>query len=275
MTKKISTQIFTLLGLVILFFILTILATLILQVKGVEVWRMHMATTALQNIGIFIIPAVITAHIFNPGKMMQVMQLNRIPGIWHIVLMLAIYMASMPAMNAIVTWNENWQLPEALSWMREMEESAKIVTEQMLNVSSIGQLIVVILIVGVLTGIGEEFLFRGTIQRLMSERNINIHLAIWVTAFIFSAVHLQAFGFVPRMLLGAFFGYMVVWSGSLWLPILAHALNNSMATIMYYEPSLENMMWIGNETTTLSIVVSAIATTALLYIYYRWVRIKS
>ena len=113
MNKKTSTQIFTLLGLVILFYLLTITAVFILQYKGVETWRFLMATTALQNIGIFIIPEESPARIFNPGRTMQVMQINRMPGIAHIGLMLLIYMASIPAMSAIVQWNEGWQLPEA------------------------------------------------------------------------------------------------------------------------------------------------------------------
>ncbi|MBP3350263.1 MAG: CPBP family intramembrane metalloprotease [Bacteroidaceae bacterium] len=274
MNKKTSTQIFSLLGLVILFYLLTITAAFILQYKGVEMWRFLMATTALQNIGIFIIPAVITARIFNPGKTLQVMQIDRMPGLAHIGLMILIYMASIPTMSAIVQWNEGLQLPESLSWMRDMEEAAKQATEQLMNISSIGQLITVILIVGVLTGVGEEFLFRGSLQRLMIERNINIHAAVWVTAFIFSAIHMQAFGFVPRMLLGALFGYMVVWSGSLWLAVLAHALNNSLTTLTYYYPSLENAPWIGTEPTTITIIVSAIATLALTFVYYKWVRIK-
>ena len=274
MNKKTSTQIFALLGLVILFYLLTIVAIFILQYKGVEMWRLLMASTALQNIGIFIIPAVITARIFNPDKTLQVMQIDRMPGLAHIGLMILIYMASIPAMSAIVQWNEGWQLPQSLSWMRDMEEAAKQATEQLMNISSIGQLITVILIVGVLTGVGEEFLFRGSLQRLMIERNINIHIAVWVTAFIFSAIHMQALGFVPRMLLGALFGYMVVWSGSLWLAVLAHALNNSLTTLAYYYPSLETAPWIGTEPTTITIIVSAIATLALTFVYYKWVRIK-
>jgi membrane protease YdiL (CAAX protease family) len=108
----------------------------------------------------------------------------------------------------------------------------------------------------------------------MIERNINIHAAVWITAFIFSAIHMQAFGLVPRMLLGALFGYMAVWSGSLWLAVLAHALNNSLTTLFYYYPSLETAPWIGTEPNTISIIVSSVATLALMLVYYKWVRIK-
>ena len=108
----------------------------------------------------------------------------------------------------------------------------------------------------------------------MIERNINIHAAVWINAFIFSAIHMQALGLVPRMLLGALFGYMAVWSGSLWLAVLAHALNNSLTTLTYYYPSLEAAPWIGTEPNTISIIVSSVATLALILVYYKWVRIK-
>lgn len=266
MKRKFGTQILTLLGLVLLFYLLVMVAVVIFQLKGVEQWRMMMAITALQNIGMFIIPAVITAHIFNPSKAMKVMQINRLPGLWQVIVVLLIYVASAPMMNGIVLWNEGWQLPEWLSWLREMEDAAMAATEQMLNMTSVGQLIVAILLVGVLTGIGEEFLFRGSLQRLMIEKNINKHAAIWITALIFSVVHMQAFGVVPRMLLGAYFGYLVVWSGSLWLPVLAHALNNSVAVVGYYDKSIETMPWIGAEPTTLTFTASCIATAVLLFV---------
>ena len=63
---------------------------------------------------------------------------------------------------------------------------------------------------------------------------ITIHIAIWITAFIFSAVHMQFYGFVPRMLLGALFGYMFVWTGSLWVPVLMHFVNNGIAVVVNY-----------------------------------------
>lgn len=266
MKRKFSTQILTLLGLVMLFYLLLMVAVAILQLKGVEPWRMMMALTALQNIGLFIIPAVITVRIFNPSKAMKVMQINRLPSLWQVVMVLLIYIASAPMMNGIVLWNESWQLPEWLSWLREMEDAATATTEQMLNFTSVGQLITAILLVGVLTGIGEEFLFRGSLQRLMLEKKINPHVAIWITALIFSIVHMQAFGIVPRMLLGAYFGYLVVWSGSLWLPVLAHALNNSVAVAAYYDKSIETMPWIGAEPTAITFTISCVATALLLFV---------
>ena len=60
----------------------------------------------------------------------------------------------------------------------------------------------------------------------------NKHLAVWIVAFVFSTLHFQFYGFVPRMLLGAIFGYAYLWSGSLWVPVIAHAYNNSSVVVM-------------------------------------------
>ena len=73
--------------------------------------------------------------------------------------------------------------------------------------------------------------FRGVLQQLLGGRR---HVAIWLTAVIFSAIHMQFYGFVPRMLMGALFGYVFVWTGSLWVPIVMHFVNNGMAVLVYY-----------------------------------------
>lgn len=275
MKKNTTAQFCSLIGLVALFYVLTMLAMVIFQLKGVEQWRMLMASSALQNIGVFIIPAVITARIFNPGNTLRVMKIDSAPGLIPILLVLAIYVSSVPMLNGIVMWNENLPLPESLSWIRDMEDQMAATTEQMMALTSVGRLIIAILLIGVLTGIGEEFIFRGTIQRLISERNTNIHVAIWITAIIFSAIHFQPLGFVPRMLLGAYFGYLLSWSGSLWLPVLAHALNNSIAVIAYYNTSIETMVWLGESPTTVTFTISAIITALLMYIFYRYFRRKT
>jgi membrane protease YdiL (CAAX protease family) len=88
--------------------------------------------------------------------------------------------------------------------------------------------------IGIIPAIGEELLFRGVIQRIFTEWTKNIHWGIWISAILFSALHLQFYGFVPRAILGAIFGYLLVWSGNLWLPVLAHFINNTVAVIAYY-----------------------------------------
>jgi hypothetical protein len=85
-----------------------------------------------------------------------------------------------------------------------------------------------------LPAIGEELLFRGVLQKLIQKMTGSSHWAIWITATLFSALHLQFFGFLPRLLLGALFGYLLEWTGTLWLPILAHFINNASGVIVFF-----------------------------------------
>ena len=134
--------------------------------------------------------------------------------------------------EAVIYWNYHITLPESMSGFeasaRALEETAFNTMKTLLANDSAAALIVNILIVGVLAGLSEELLFRGCFQRLLTTGGVNPHVAIWIVAIFFSAMHFQLFGFVPRTLLGAYFGYLLLWSGSLWVPVTAHILNNVM-----------------------------------------------
>ena len=91
-----------------------------------------------------------------------------------------------------------------------------------------------IIMICILPAIGEEFLFRGIFQRLFIEWTKNVHIGILLGAFLFSFIHLQFFGFLPRLLLGIYFGYLFVWSRTIWLPVIAHFFNNAFAVVYYY-----------------------------------------
>jgi len=96
---------------------------------------------------------------------------------------------------------------------------------------SSGALALNILIIAILPAFGEELIFRGVLQKILSDLFRNKHAAVWVTALFFSAVHLQFFGFLPRLILGLAFGYLYLWSGTLWLPIIAHFVNNAVPAL--------------------------------------------
>ncbi|MEM1122064.1 MAG: CPBP family intramembrane glutamic endopeptidase, partial [Bacteroidota bacterium] len=77
-------------------------------------------------------------------------------------------------------------------------------------------------------------LFRGIIQQNLEKRSQNPHLAIWITALIFSFIHFQFQGFFPRVLLGTLLGYLFVWTRNLWIPIIAHFVYNSGQVLLQY-----------------------------------------
>lgn len=199
------------------------------------------AMLTMQDILAFILPAVVTMAIIY-RRPFHVMGLDRAPSWLAITIVIVFYVISLPAMNWLVEMNKAMSLP---SWMagieqamRTAEDSAAEVTQEMLNINSVGQLILCVLVVGVMAGLSEEMLFRGAMLRTMQDSRLGNHAVVWITAFLFSALHMQFYGFVPRMLLGVWLGYLFVWTGSLWVPIIAHTLNNSTVVLMSY---LSNM----------------------------------
>ncbi len=103
-----------------------------------------------------------------------------------------------------------------------------------LAVKSIWGLLFNLFMVALIPAVGEEFLFRGTLQRIFSEWLRSEHLAVWTTAVLFSLMHYQFLGFMPRILLGALFGYLFLWTGNIWVPVLAHFVNNAVAVVYYH-----------------------------------------
>lgn len=195
------------------------------------------AMLTMQDILAFILPAVVTMAIIY-RRPFHVMGLDRAPSWLAITIVIVFYVISLPAMNWLVEMNKAMSLP---SWMagieqamRTAEDSAAEVTQEMLNINSVGQLILCVLVVGVMAGLSEEMLFRGALLRTMQDSRLGKHAVVWITAILFSAFHLQFYGFVPRMLLGVWLGYLFVWTGSLWVPIIAHTLNNSTVVLMSY-----------------------------------------
>ena len=130
-----------------------------------------------------------------------------------------------------------WLIPEG-GWIEQlaqpMEQQAEQMTYKMLEGSELSTLFLNLFLVALLPGICEEMVFRGVLQPLIAKSARNVHIGVWVSAFLFSAIHFQFYGFIPRLLLGVYFGYLVIHMGSLWPAILAHFLNNAAAVIGHY-----------------------------------------
>jgi len=161
-------------------------------------------------------------------------------------------------------------LPPWLKWMKESEEQTEKLMEGMLKMGSIWDLISNVLFIGLFTAIAEEFMFRGVLQTIFYKWTKNIHVAIWITAILFSAFHMEFFGFLPRLLLGLFFGYFVAWSGSIWTGVWAHFINNATIVIVTY--LFQQKVFTGNVNNqhvfnNIAYMISLLVTAALLVIY--------
>jgi membrane protease YdiL (CAAX protease family) len=179
------------------------------------------------------------------------------------------------ALSPVMVWNMNFKFPEFLhgfeQWAIEKEELGTRLTEQMTNFTSLNKMLAGVFVIGLLPAIGEELVFRGLLQREIWRASQKIHLAIWLSAAIFSTIHFQFFGFVPRLLLGALFGYLYYWSGNLLIPIFSHFVNNAFIVVMVYlnQTKVTTIDIEGGEAPPVQFVIaSAIISVGL--IYYIW-----
>jgi hypothetical protein len=186
-----------------------------------------------------------------------------------------VLISAVPFMNVIISWNAGIKLPTALELVfQAMEEAAVRSTEIMLSGTTVWALLINIVLIALIPAVGEELFFRGLLQGLIKRYTRNSHLAVFMAAFIFSAIHFQFYGFVPRFLLGIFFGYLVVYSKSIWIAVWAHFLNNAMAVVAYYIVQQRNIAVDVEEIGTRSqdilyLVFSVVLTIGLLYFLFR------
>ena len=192
---------------------------------------------AVQTVCVFLIPAYLTVAIFDRPAYITLRFHRGFSWQTGATVILLMLVAS-PGINLLGHLNEQMQLPAFLTdleaQLTAMEEAAAELTERFLQVNNIGGLVINLLVIALLPALAEETCFRCLCQTVILQDQRHRHLAIWVTAILFSAIHMQFYGFIPRMLIGALFGYLLVWSGSLWLPVLAHFVNNANAVILYY-----------------------------------------
>lgn len=212
--------------------------SLIIMKFGADSTPAMRIASVIQSIFQLILPALLTAMLVTrmPADFLR---LRAGFSVGILVWAFVILMVSTPAMNYIIELNNNMSLPQSMSgledWFRRSEDNAARSLTVLQGEHNIINLIVSILVMGLLAGFGEELFFRGAFQRLLTTGGVNRHLAVWSVAFVFSAIHFQFYGFVPRLLLGAYLGYLLVWSKSLWLPIAIHALNNTLYVILHWD----------------------------------------
>ena len=140
--------------------------------------------------------------------------------------------------SPIVIWNKSVVFPEFLSsfetWAKLKESQLEELTIYLVSFDNFNEYLIGIIAIAIIPGFFEEFLFRGIIQKNFYLISRNHHLAIWLSAFIFSAIHMQFYGFFPRLFMGVLFGYLFHWSGSITYAMIAHAFNNFFSLTLFY-----------------------------------------
>lgn len=225
---------------------------------------------AIQSVGMFVIPPLIY---FRLAGLKSADYLTKnwqgIP--LFLLLTVALGIVSSPMVELSYQVNQFLDLPPFLEslemWMRESEKMMEELTKLLLSMDGWGDFLVNMLIIAVIPAVGEELMFRGALQRIFHRWFGNIHWAVFIAAALFSFIHMQFFGFLPRLLLGLLFGYLFYWSGNIWVPIVAHFLNNGLIVLLTFlfqqkissfDPAQEQNM------TAIQYILSAVMTLALL-----------
>ena len=192
-------------------------------------------TQLLQEILVFGLPAIL-AWRWLSGDPIKTLLTNT-ADIKSIIIAIIFIITIIPCIDVLSQWNKSLHLPyflrELENSMIALEQQANNITETMLSVSTIWGLIANIVVIALAAAICEELFFRGGVQRILAGA-FNYHIAVWLTAILFSAIHLQFGGFIPRLILGVSFGYIAIWSRSLYPSIIAHFINNGIAVLSFF-----------------------------------------
>lgn len=191
----------------------------------------------LSHIGLFLVPSLVFAALVS-RKPLRLLGANHPPQRLPMVFAALIMLAGVPFVYFLMEVNQQLALPESMAgleeWMRRTEDAAETLMGRFLLVEGLHLLLFNIVMIAVLPGIGEEFIFRGLVQPLFKKWTGNVHVAVIITAILFSAMHFQFYGFLPRFMLGVMLGYMFVLTNNIWVPVFAHFFNNAGAVTLYY-----------------------------------------
>ena len=192
----------------------------------------------VQDISILIIPSIILLNLLEKRKHGIKSLGLQLPSLSDAGLVLLLTFCLFPITSFTGELNSAVHLPTWLSgiedWMIQKEKNADNLIDSLVNSGGLWVMILNIITIAMIPAISEELLFRGVLQKILGRLFRSANVGIWVTAIIFSTVHFQFFGFVPRLILGLAFGYLYFWGGTLWLPVTAHFVNNAFPVIINY-----------------------------------------
>lgn len=227
----------------------------------------------IQFVSLFLVPSFLCAWFFSTDSK-KYLGLRLPTNIRYFLVAIAVMMLAIPLVSFLGELNRNVQFPAGIDkWMKTQEAEATKTIIALLSTHSVKDLILNIICIAVLAAVGEELLFRGIAQRLLIKLFKNHWAGIIISAFLFSAMHMQFYGFLPRFVLGILLGFIYWYSGSLWTAILAHFFYDAfLVVLVYFNPSTlndENALNLSN------IALAATISLALVVFLVLWMKKKS
>ena len=230
----------------LLFVVMMASYVLYVQHTGVQSVLELKIAQLVQSVMVFVVPPLLAVLCWSrrPAEWLRLRAVGN-GRVYAIVVVLMI--VAQPGINLLATWNEGFRLPAFMSeieqYFQDMEASARELTEMLAAAPTIGALLLNLIVLAAVPALGEELTFRGVLLGLTDGEttigsrpspSLRTHIAVWVVGIIFSLIHFQFYGFIPRMLLGVVLGYLLVWTGSLWAPMVAHFTNNALVVLLYF-----------------------------------------
>lgn len=249
--------------------LITMLISLFTGISGMDMSMTRVVQT-ISSLGLFLLPAIGMA-LFCDASPRHYLFLHKVNDerVWLLVLA-SMFLIAAP-INFIAMLNQQMELPTFMApveqWMRSQEDLAQQLTQNMIGDGTPQLLAINLIVMALCPAITEEFFFRGALQRLIGKWNPNPHFVIWSAAILFSAFHLQFYGFIPRMLLGAYLGYLLLWTRSIWIPVFAHFINNATAVIGMSDKNLRESALVTGEIPTDQIFQYGIAAAISLILF--------
>ena len=227
----------------------------------------------IQFITLFLIPTFLCAWFFSTDSK-KYLGLKMPSNLTYFLVGSAVMILAIPAVNFLGELNRNVQFPTGLEkWLKTQEADAGKTIKALLSKHSIKDLVLNIICIAGLAAIGEELLFRGIAQRLLIKLFKSPWAGIIISAFIFSAMHMQFYGFLPRFVLGILLGVVYWYSGSLWTAILAHFVYDAVLIVAaYFNPEMLNEE---NSVKLASMALVATISLTLITLLVAWMKKQS
>jgi hypothetical protein len=198
----------------------------------------------VQDVAVFIIPSTIILRLLRPGTARGLSE-TKLPELKEIGLVIILAFCIFPVTSFTGQINSVMHFPDFLSgvegWMIRQEAKANDLLDLLIVADSFPVLLLNLLMIALLPAVAEELIFRGVLQKIFYRIFRSGHLAVWLVSFVFSTIHFQFFGFIPRLILGLVFGYLFYWTGTLWLPVISHFVNNAFPVIIAYVQGVEKL----------------------------------
>ena len=196
--------------------------------------RLSLLVQGVAQLLLFFLPAFLFVALYK-GNVASYLHLDFNGRKWLLAgVAVVIFLLLVPINDWITWWNDQWNLGPLEEEMRKLSNASKATIEKMLSLSTVGDLLLQLFVVAFIPAVCEELFFRGALQQTLRQWFGNIHVAIFVTALVFSLAHGDPYGLVPRFVLGLLLGYLFYLSGSLLVNICAHFFNNALIVVLYY-----------------------------------------